>query len=112
MKVTNDLKMLGFAQSRADPCIFRKAIVGKMEAILVVHVDDLLALAITNEAMEMFVRELRATSKVKDLSEASYYAVCHITRGRTKKELKFERNLYTRTITEQFGTDKTAMVPD
>ena len=46
MRVTNDLKMLGFEQSRADPCVLR-AFAGKMEAILVVHVDDLLALTVT-----------------------------------------------------------------
>ena len=47
MRLTNDLKTLGFEQSRADPCVFRKFAAGKMEVILVVHVDDLLALAVT-----------------------------------------------------------------
>ena len=62
--------------------------------------------------MEIFVRELRATFKIKDVGEASYFVACHITRDRAKKELKFERYLYTRTIIERFGIDKTAMVPD
>ena len=92
---TNDLKMLGFEQSRADPCVFRTFVAGEMEAIRVVHLDQLLALAVTNEAMEIFVRELRATFKIKDLGGASYFVGCHITRGRAKKELKFERYLYT-----------------
>ena len=62
--------------------------------------------------MDVFVRELRATFKIKDLGEASYVVGCHITRDRAKKELKFERYFYSRTITEQSGIDKTIIVPD
>ena len=53
--------------------MFRKFVAGKMEATLVVHVDDLLALTVTKEAMETFVGELRSTFKIKDLGEGSYY---------------------------------------
>ena len=84
MRLTNDLKTLGFEQSRVDPCVFRKFVAGKMEVILVVHLDDLLALTVTKEAMEIFVGQLHSTFKIKDLGEASYYMGCHITRDRTK----------------------------
>ena len=110
-RLTNDLKTLRFEHSRADPFVFRKFIAGKMEAILMVQVDDLLALTVTRKAMETFVGEVRSTFKVKDLGEASYYMGCHITRDRAKKELKFDQLLYARAITERFGIDKTAMVP-
>ena len=110
-RLTNDLKMLGFEQSRADLCVFRKFVAGKMETILVVHVDDLLALTVTKEAMKTFVGELRSTFKIKDLGEASNYMRCHITRDRVKNELKFDQHLYARTIAKRFGIDKTAMVP-
>ena len=112
MRVTNDLKMLGFEQSQANPCVFRTFVAGEMEAIVVVHVDQPLALAVKNEAIEIFVRELRATFKIKDLGEASYFVGRHITRDRAEKKLKFERYLYTRTIPERFVIDKTAMVPN
>ena len=72
MRLTNDLKTLGFEQSHADPCVFRKFVAGKMEAIRVVYVNDLLALTVTKEATENFVGELRSTFKIKDLGEASY----------------------------------------
>ena len=98
-------------QSRADPCVFRKFAAGKMEAILAVYVDDLLALTVTKEAMETFVRELRSTLKIKDLGGTSYYMGCHITRDRAKKVLKFDQHIYARTITERFGIGETAMVP-
>ena len=111
MRLTNDLKTLGFEQSRAGPCVFRKLVAGKMEAILVVHEDDLLTLTVTKETMETLVGELRSTFKIKDLREASYCMGCHITQDRVNKELKFDQHLYARTITERFGIDKTAMVP-
>ena len=47
MKLTNDLKMLGFEQSHADRCVFHNIVGGKMEAILVAYVDDLVALTVT-----------------------------------------------------------------
>ena len=47
MRLINDLKTLGFEQPHADPCVFRKYVAGKMEAILMVHVNDLLALTVT-----------------------------------------------------------------
>ena len=72
---------------------------------------DLLALTVAKEAMDIFVGELRSTFKIKDLSEASYYMGCYITRDRAKKKLKFDQHLYARTITERFGIGKIAMVP-
>ena len=111
MRLTNDLKTLGFEQLHVSPCAFRTFVAGKMEAILVVHVDDLLALTVTKEAMETFVRELRSMLKIKYLGEAPYYMGCHITRDWSKKKLKSNQYLYVRTITERFGIGKTAMVP-
>ena len=49
MRPTNNLEMLGFKQSHADPCVFRKFVAE----------NDLLALTVTKDAMETFVRELR-----------------------------------------------------
>ena len=111
MRLTDNLKTLGFEQSRADPCVFPMFVARKTEAILVVYVNDLLALTVTKEATETFVGELRSMFKIKDLGEASYCMSCHITRDRAKKELKFAQHLYARTITERLGIDKTAMAP-
>ena len=111
MRPVNDLETLGFEQSRADPHVFCKFVAAKTEAILVVHVNNLLALTVTKEAMETFVGGLRSVFRIKDLGEASYCMGCHITRDRAEKELKFDQHLYGRTITERFGIDKTAMVP-
>ena len=51
MRLTNDLKTLRFEQSHVNLCVFRKFVARKMEAVLEVHVDHLLALTITKEGM-------------------------------------------------------------
>ena len=79
MRLTNNMKTLGFKQARADPCVFRKFVAGKMKVILVVHVNDFLALTATKEAVGTFVGELRSTFEIEDLGEASYYIGCQIT---------------------------------
>ena len=47
MRLTDNLNTSGFEKLHADPCVFCKLVTGKMEAILVVHEDDLLALTVT-----------------------------------------------------------------
>ena len=65
MALTNNLKMLGFEQSRDGTCVFRTFVTGKVEAILVVHVDDLLPVTVAKEAMETFLGHLRSMFKIK-----------------------------------------------
>lgn len=93
MKLTDDLKMLGFEQSHANPYVFRKFVTGELVAMLAVHVDDILALTTTKEFMEAFVGDLCSKYKIKDLREASYYVGYYITRNREKKEMKFDQHL-------------------
>ena len=85
--------------------MFREFVARKMEAVLEVHVDDLPALTVTKEGMKTLVGELHSTFKIRGLGEMSCYMVSHITRARTKNELKFDQHLYPRMITERFGID-------
>ena len=43
--------------------------------------------------------------------EVSYYLGCLITRDREAKTMTFDQHRYVRTITEQFGIDKTSVIP-
>lgn len=110
MKLTGDLKEMGFEQPHADLCVFRELNVGDIVAILVVYVDDLLAQTTTSGRMESLVEELGFRYKVKDLGEASYYMRCH-TRNHEKRKLEISQDLRLLTIVDRFGIDKTAMVP-
>ena len=42
-----DMTAIGFEQAKADPCVFRKVVDGEAEMVVVVHVDDILAHAMT-----------------------------------------------------------------
>ena len=84
IRLTNNLKTLGFEPSHAGHCVSHKYVAGKMEAILVVHGDDLLDLTVTNEAMEMFVGELRSILNIKDLT-AVLHGLPHYPRSGEKE---------------------------
>ena len=59
------MKAIGFEQSKADPCVFRKVVDGEAEMVVVVHVDDILA----HETMDRFVLELGRKFKLKDMGD-------------------------------------------
>ena len=42
-KFCDDMTAIGFEQTKADPCVFRKVVDGEAEMVVVVHVDDILA---------------------------------------------------------------------
>ena len=75
---------MGFEQSHADPCVFRKFDAEEIVVILVIYVDDFLALTTPSEKMESLVEELRSRYKIENLGETSYYMDCHMTRKREK----------------------------
>ena len=53
-KVCDDLTVIGFEQSKVDPCVFRKVVDGEVEMVMVAHVDDILAQAKDQATMERF----------------------------------------------------------
>ena len=81
---------IGFEQSKADPCVFRKIADKEAEVVVVVHVDDNLAHAKEQATMERFAAELGRKFKLKDMGDAKYYMRCHITRDRKALEMKLD----------------------
>ena len=71
-KVCNHMTAIGFKQSKADPCVFRKIADKEAEMVVVVHVDDILAYARNQATMERFVAKLRRKFKLKDMGDAKY----------------------------------------
>ena len=57
-KFCDDMTTIGFEQSKADPCVFRKVVDGEAEMVVVVHVDDILAHAKDQATMDRFAAEL------------------------------------------------------
>ena len=57
-KVGGELIAKGFERSQADPCVFRRWHLGKVVAIIVVYVDDLLALSETKQDEHQTLEDL------------------------------------------------------
>ena len=65
---------LGFEQSEADPCVFRKFNDGEVKVVVVVHVNDTLAHAKDQATMNRFAAELGRKFNLKDMGDDNYYA--------------------------------------
>ena len=110
-KFCDDITAIGFEQAKADPCVFRKVVDGEAEMVVVVHVDDILAHAEDQAAMERFVTELGQKLKLKDMGDAGYYMGCHITRNRKARELKLDQHLYVESMVKRFDDKKATNIP-
>ncbi|CAM9166761.1 unnamed protein product [Ascophyllum nodosum] len=76
------MTVIGFEQSKADSCVFRKAVDGKVEMVRIVHMNNILAHAVDQATRERFAVELGRKFKLKHMGDAKYYIVCHIIRDR------------------------------
>ena len=90
-KFGGELIAKGFERSQAIPCGFRQKHLGKVVVIIVVYVDDLLALSETRQDEHQVLEDLRSSFPIKDLGEISYYLGCHITRDRKAKTVMFDQ---------------------
>ena len=62
-----ELAARGFDHRQADPCVFRRVLRGKVVAIIVVYVDDLLVARKTKRDEEQAMKDLRSCFLNKDL---------------------------------------------
>lgn len=77
MKITNNLKTLGFEQSHADPWVLRKVVVEEAEVMAVIHVDDVFVVGKWAENVDLFVADFRSRFKFKDLGKATQHIGCY-----------------------------------
>ena len=99
----DDMTAIGFEQAKVDPCVFRKAVDGEAEMVVVVHVDNILAHAKDQATMNRFAAELGRKFKLKDMGDAEYYMGSHITRNHKARELKFDQHLYVESMVKRFS---------
>ena len=110
-KFCDDMTVVGFEQTKANPCVFRKAIDGEGEMVVVVHVEDILAHAERQATMDRFAAELVQKFKLKDMGDAGYYMGCHIIRNCKARELKLDQHLYVESMVKRFDAKQTTKMP-
>ena len=91
--------------------MFRKVVDGEAEMLVVVHVDDILAHAKDQAAVDRFAAELGQKFKLKDMADAGYFMGCHITRNRRARELNFDQHLYVESMVKRFDVKKAFKIP-
>ena len=106
-----ELVARGFERCQADPCVFRRVLRGKVVAIIVIYVGDLLVASETKRNEEQEVNDLRSCFPIKDLEKAEFYHGCHITRDRDAGTLKLNQHNYVRTIASKFNVEKISTTP-
>ena len=109
-KFSNNMTAIGFEQSKAEPCVFRKIVDNEAEMMVVVHVDGILAHAKYQATMEKFAAELRKKFKWKGVGDARHYTGCHITKERKARELKLDQRFYVKLMVEKFSVEKASKV--
>ncbi|CAN0306768.1 unnamed protein product [Ascophyllum nodosum] len=110
-KFGGELIAKGFERSQADPCVFRRKHLGKVVAIIVIYVDDLLVLSEMKQDEHQALEDLRSSFPIKDLGEILHYLGCHITRGLKARTVMFDQQRYAQTVTERFEIRNTSVIP-
>ena len=110
-KVGGELIAKGFERSQADPCVFQRKHLGKVVAIIVVYVYDLLVLSETKQDEHQTLEDLRSSFPIKDLGVVLYYLGCHITGDRQARTVMFDQQRYAQAVTERFEIRKTSVIP-
>lgn len=108
--LTEELRKLGFAPTRSDPCVF----VGSGESygmIIALHVDDLLIMFDRKEGMDYLLRGLKKSKlSLKHTETVMDFVGLQFCR-KTKGFLKIHQADYTKSILERFGYQNAHKVP-
>ena len=95
------LRMIGFTQASADPCVFiRKE---DTLTIIAVHVDDLMILAKNISEMERLKDSLKLQFKMKDMGQLHYYVGVCIVQDKENKQVFLHQGQYIEKMLKKFG---------
>ncbi|KAI0993721.1 hypothetical protein K3495_g14463 [Podosphaera aphanis] len=95
-----ELLRWGFDQSLADPCMFTHNI---KPMILLVYVDDIVAVAKSQENITWFYNQLSARFNAKNLGEIHKILGIRITRDRKSRTIYLDQTEYIRSVLNKFG---------
>ncbi|CAM9438252.1 unnamed protein product [Chrysoparadoxa australica] len=101
-----ELKRLGFERSRADPCLMIKRMEGGL-VILVIYVDDCLAVGFPKSAVRETVEAIGSRIKIDDMGDAELYLGFKISRDREQGMLRLHQKEYLEGMLQEFGVRKT-----
>lgn len=92
----------GFEVNAIDPSLFQRTR-GDRIMFVEVYVDDLGALANSEEEMEEFQKAMSSEFKMKDLGETSYYLGIHFEHHKNSKTIHLHQNLYIQHLLDRYN---------
>ena len=95
----------GFSRSVADLCVYVRQ--SEIEfSLVIIHVDDLMLFARSQEHIEMIKRALKTEFSIKDLGELKYCLAIQLHRDRASKTIYMNQSAYIKRLAEGFVVDK------
>jgi transposase InsO family protein len=101
-KLKQELELLGFVASNADPSLF--ILSGKERNMyLLVYVDDILIAGSDIDSINSIKAALGSTFDVRDLGEAAYFLGMEIKRERDNNNIKLSQERATKELLDKYG---------
>ena len=96
------VEVMGMEQSKAEPCIFRKMINGKVTLMIGVHVDDIIVSG-EKDVCDEFFSELKERFPVKHQGELKMYTGCAFERDWENGILEISQTAFVENLVSQYG---------
>jgi hypothetical protein len=90
----------GFEQSEADPCLFTH---GRMRAMLVIYVDDLLVAGETDKVVLEVQQLLGGKFRTRDMGQPAYFLGMNLSYNRNERQMKLYQRTYIEALTVKFA---------
>ena len=97
-------------QFRADPCVFRMVVDGKVELITDFHVDDIV-IAGSDEACRDFHSALKTEFPTNNLDELTWYTCCAFKRNWELGTLEITQNAFVESMPNRFVVNSSSDIP-
>lgn len=97
----DQLKQIGFIQSKSDPCVYVAA--EGEPFIIAIYVDDILLAGKTNERLKFVKNALASKFEVKDLGKVNYFLGIRIIQNLEEGTVWIGQPSYTERILQDFG---------
>src|SRR5579859_4810537 len=100
----NTMKELGYTRLRSDYCAYLKE-EGNKFSIVIVWVDDILAIASDSKVNDEVEEALKSKYKIKVIGEPTLLLGIHIDRDREKGTIKLSQKHYIERLLKRFGME-------
>ena len=105
IRLSAHLEGQGFTRTAANLCVY----VRRSDAefiLLVIHVDDLMLFAQTQEHSDEIKRVFKTEFSIKELGELKYCLGIELTRDRKEKSISMNQRAYIKRLAEQFDVNQ------